>query len=103
MEAIIKTGGKQYSVAKGTKLNIEKLEGKPGDSITFDQVLMVGGDSVKIGAPFVAGAKVVAKILSQGKGQKVIIYKYKRRKGYHKKQGHRQFQTRVEIQEIYGS
>ncbi len=100
MEAIIKTGGKQYTVSKGTKLNIEKLEGQAGDSVTFDQILMVGGDEVKIGTPFVAGAKVSAKILSQGKGEKVTIYKYKRRKGYHKKQGHRQFQTRVEIQEI---
>ncbi len=104
MKAVIQTGGKQYHVSKGDKVIIERLDGDAGAQITFDQVLMVHDDasSIKIGTPYLAGAQVVGKILDQGKAKKIIVYKYKRRKGYHKKQGHRQMQTCVEIQEIRG-
>ena len=100
MQAVIQTGGKQYNVAKGDKLFVEKIPGEAGTQVSFDQVLLVHGDSTKIGAPYVAGAKVTGKIVSQKKGEKVVIYKYKRRKGYHKKQGHRQLLTEVQIEEI---
>lgn len=102
MQAIIKTGGKQYTVSKGLRLLIEKIDGEPGSEVTFDQVLLVDGEKVQIGSPFIAGAKVTGRIVAQGKSKKIIVYKYKRRKGYHKKQGHRQFKTRIEIQEIHG-
>lgn len=103
MQAIIQTGGKQYLVEKGAKIKIEKLEGEAGSAITFDQVLMVTGDTTKIGTPLVSGAKVVGKIIATAKEKKVIVFKYKRRKGYHKTQGHRQTLTQVEIQEIQGA
>jgi len=96
MYAIIKTGGKQYRVAEGDTLRVEKLNVE-GDEVTFDQVLLVGGDEVKIGAPLVEGAKVSASILRQGRAKKIIVFKKKRRKGYHKKQGHRQSYTEVKI------
>ncbi|MDO8518591.1 MAG: 50S ribosomal protein L21 [Deltaproteobacteria bacterium] len=102
LQAIIKTGGKQYIVTKGDKILVEKLGGDAGAEVTFDQVLMVTGDQVKIGAPLVSGAKVAGKILSQEKAKKVIAFKYKRRKGYHKTKGHRQQLTRVEITGIQG-
>ena len=96
MYAIIKTGGKQYRVTEGETLRVEKLnvEGSP---IKFDQVLLVGGDQVKIGVPVVEGASVDAEILRQGRAKKIIVFKKKRRKGYHKKQGHRQAFTEVKI------
>ncbi|MBX7148556.1 50S ribosomal protein L21 [bacterium] len=100
MQAVIQTGGKQYQVSKGSKIVVEKLVGDAGSEVVFDKVLLVTGDSTKVGAPFLSGAKVTGKILSQDKGDKVIVYKFKRRKGYHKKQGHRQLETRVEIQAI---
>ncbi|HBF12335.1 MAG TPA: 50S ribosomal protein L21 [Deltaproteobacteria bacterium] len=103
MQAVIQTGGKQYRVAKGNKILIEKLDGDKGQSITFDQVLLIEGDSVKVGTPLVSGAKVLATVVDQTKGEKVIAYKYKRRKGYHKKKGHRQSLTCVEIKEIHAS
>ena len=98
MYAIIKTGGKQYRVAEGETLRVEKLNAE-GDSNTvkFDQVLLVGGDEVKIGTPIVEGASVDAEILRQGRAKKIIVFKKKRRKGYHKKQGHRQAFTEVKI------
>ncbi|MAD60427.1 MAG: 50S ribosomal protein L21 [Myxococcales bacterium] len=98
MYAIIKTGGKQYRVAEGETLRVEKLNAE-GDSNTvkFDQVLLVGGDEVKIGTPMVEGASVDAEILRQGRAKKIIVFKKKRRKGYHKKQGHRQAFTEVKI------
>lgn len=98
MYAIIKTGGKQYRVAEGETLRVEKLNAE-GDSNTvkFDQVLLVGGDEVKIGTPMVEGASVDAEILRQGRAKKIIVFKKKRRKGYHKKQGHRQAFTEVRI------
>jgi large subunit ribosomal protein L21 len=98
MYAIIKTGGKQYRVAEGETLRVEKLNAE-GDSNTvkFDQVFLVGGDEVKIGTPMVEGASVDAEILRQGRAKKIIVFKKKRRKGYHKKQGHRQAFTEVKI------
>lgn len=101
MFAIIKTGGKQYRVVPDAVLEIEKLEGAPGTRITFPDVLMVGGDGeTRIGAPRVEGARVEAEILTQGRGDKVTIIKKKRRKGYHRKKGHRQHLTSIKITEI---
>ena len=101
MYAIVRTGGKQYQVTSGDRLRVEKLEGKIGDTIELDDVLLVAdGDKVTIGRPVVESAKVVAKIADQGKAKKVIVFKKKRRKGYRLKQGHRQYYTALEIQEI---
>ena len=101
MYAIIVTGGKQYKVAEGDTLFIEKLEANEGDTVTFDQVLAVAkDDGMVIGSPVVEGAKVTASVLKNGKAKKVIVYKYKSKKGYHKKQGHRQPYTKVQISAI---
>ncbi|MFA6376907.1 MAG: 50S ribosomal protein L21 [Candidatus Paceibacterota bacterium] len=99
MLAVIKTGGKQYIVTPGQKLKIEKLEGEAGAAINFDEVLLVEKDDkkVEIGQPTVKGAKVAATIVAQTKGPKVIAYKYKAKKRYHCKKGHRQQLTEVEI------
>lgn len=101
MLAVIKTGGKQYLVSPGQKVKIEKLEGEVGKEIAFPEVLMVENDNnSEIGQPLVLGAKVRAKILQQGKGEKVIAFKYKAKKRYHRKKGHRQLFTEVEITAI---
>ena len=101
MYAVIKTGGKQYRVAAGDKIQIEKLEGKAGDTVNFSEVLMVTKDgSVNIGAPFIAGATVVGEIASQDRGPRVIIFKKRRRKHYRRRNGHRQDLTSVTIREI---
>ena len=101
MYAFIKTGGKQYKVSEGDIVKVEKLDGEVGSSVVLDTVLSVGeGDSITIGTPTVEGAKVMAEIVEQSKGKKVIIFKKKRRQGYTKKQGHRQFFTGLKIQEI---
>jgi large subunit ribosomal protein L21 len=100
MYAVIKTGGKQYRVAAGDKLRVEKLPGNVGDAVTFDQVLMVGGEALKLGRPLVGGAKVEAKILGQGLGKKLIVFKFRRRKNYRRKNGHRQPFTALEITNI---
>lgn len=100
MYAIIETGGKQYIVEAGDKIKVEKLDVKEGDKVTFDKVLFVSGDDAKVGAPFVDGAKVEAKVLAQGKGKKVVVYKYKSKKNERKKNGHRQPYTLVEISGI---
>jgi large subunit ribosomal protein L21 len=101
MYAVIKTGGKQYRVAADQKVQIEKLEGNPGDQIEFTDVLMVSnGSTVDIGAPFVAGATVVAEIASQDRGPHLIIFKKRRRKHYRRRNGHRQDLTSVTIREI---
>ena len=101
MYAIIRTGGKQYQVASGDRLRVEKLAGNVGDSIELDDVLMVvDGDDIKIGQPVVDGAKVSAKIVEQDRAKKVLVYKKKRRKGYEVKNGHRQHFTGLIIQEI---
>lgn len=99
--AIIKTGGKQHKVAVGDKLDVSKIEANEGDQATFDQVLAHGeGDSLVVGTPTVAGATVVAKVLKQFKGEKVLSFKFRRRKGYHRTRGHRQLLTQVEILSI---
>ncbi len=100
MYAIIATGGKQYKVSEGDVIRVEKLGVEVGSTYTFDQVLMVGGDEVKVGEPLVAGATVEASVLEDGKEKKIIVYKYKRKTGYHKKQGHRQPYTKVKIEKI---
>ena len=98
MLAVIKTGGKQYKVSPGNKIKIEKVEGKEGEEITFNQVLLLEKQKkVEIGTPLVKGAKVIGKILQQGKGKKVIILKYKPKTRYKKKTGHRQPFTEIEI------
>ena len=98
MYAIIKTGGKQYRVSNGQALRVEKLDGEVGDALDLEQVLLVGGDGdTRIGTPFLDGAKVGATIKAQGRAKKIIVFKKKRRKGYHKKQGHRQAYTEIEI------
>jgi large subunit ribosomal protein L21 len=97
MYAVIKTGGKQYKVAQGDKLRIEKLPAGVGETVTFDEVLLVGGDALKIGAPFVAGAKVEAKVIAQDRAKKIIVFKFRRRKNYRRKNGHRQPFTALEI------
>ncbi|MGL1931508.1 MAG: 50S ribosomal protein L21 [Desulfotalea sp.] len=101
MYAIVRTGGKQYQVACGDQLRVEKISGNVGDSINLDDVLMVvNGDDVQIGKPVLENAKVVAKIAEQGRGKKIIVFKKKRRKGYRLKQGHRQSYTALKIEEI---
>ena len=103
MFAIIKTGGKQYKVKGGDKIKIEKIEGEIGAKIEFGEVLLLAdedGKEVKIGAPFIDGIKVEGNILRQGRGDKIIIFKYKAKKRYHKKQGHKQDFTEVEITKI---
>ena len=100
MYAVIKTGGKQYRVAAGDKLRVEKLPGNVGDAVTFDQVLLVGGDALKLGKPLVSGAKVEAKIVAQGLGPKIVIFRLRRRKNYRRKKGHRQPFTALEITKI---
>ena len=101
MHAIIVTGGKQYKVAEGDVLFIEKLEAEAGETITFDQVLAVlNGETATFGAPVVEGATVTATVVKNGKGKKIRIFKYNPKKGYHKRQGHRQPYTKVEINKI---
>ena len=103
MYAVIKTGGKQYRVAQGDKLRVEKLAGNVGDTVTLSEVLLVGaGDGVKVGAPLVGGAKVQAKIVAQDKAPQIIIFKFRRRKNYRRKTGHRQPFTALEITGITG-
>lgn len=100
MYAVIKTGGKQYKVSEGEFLKVEKLEGQIGDTIEFAEVLMIGGEKVAIGAPVVAGAMVTARIASQGKDKKILVFKSKRRKGTRKLRGHRQHRTVLKIEKI---
>lgn len=98
MYAVIVTGGKQYKVAQGEYLKIEKLEVATGESVTFDKVLLVAdGDNVNIGAPVVAGAKVTAEVINQGRHDKIRIIKFRRRKHHMKRQGHRQWYTEIKI------
>ncbi len=99
MYAIIATGGKQYKVSEGDIIRVEKLDVEEGSSITFDQVIAVSDEGLKVGSD-VAGASVAATVMEQGRGKKVIVYKYKRKTGYHKKQGHRQAYTKVKIDKI---
>lgn len=101
MHAIIETGGKQYKVAEGDTLFIEKLNAEAGEAVTFDKVLaVVDGDKATFGTPVVEGASVEGKIVKNGKGKKIRIFKYNAKKGYRKRQGHRQPYTKVEIGKI---
>ena len=99
MYAIIATGGKQSKVSEGDVIDVEKLDAQAGDAVKFDEVLAVGGDSLKVGAD-VKGASVSATVMEQGRHKKVVVYRYKRKTGYHKKNGHRQAFTRVKIDSI---
>ncbi|MGD6774357.1 50S ribosomal protein L21 [Sutcliffiella horikoshii] len=100
MYAIIETGGKQIKVEAGQSIYIEKLDGAAGDVVTFDKVLFVGGEDVKVGSPLVAGATVTAKVEKQGRAKKLTVFKYKAKKNYRKKQGHRQPYTKVTVDAI---
>jgi large subunit ribosomal protein L21 len=103
MYAVFKTGGKQYRVEKGDKVRVEKVPGDVGDAVTFDQVLLVSGEGkLALGRPVLGGAKVEAKIVEQGLGRKVVIFKFRRRKNYRRKTGHRQPFTALEITNIVG-
>ena len=103
MYAVVKTGGKQYRITPGEKLKVEQLTAEVGAEVVLDQVLMVGeGDSVRVGQPMVAGAAVKATVLSHGRGEKVGIFKMRRRKHYQKHQGHRQNYTELKIDSIVG-
>ena len=100
MYAVIATGGKQYKVSEGDIIKVEKLDVQAGETYTFDKVLLVSGDDVKVGTPTVSGATVEADVIDTVKGKKIIVYKYKRKTGYHKKNGHRQLYTKVKIDKI---
>ena len=102
MYAVIKTGGKQYRVSEGDRLRVEKLDGNVGSELTFDEVLMLGGAKVAVGSPLVDGASVKAKIVAQDRAKKIIVFKYKRRKNYRRKYGHRQPYTELEITGVKG-
>ena len=100
MYAVIKTGGKQYKVSEGDLVKVEKIDGAVGETVEFDQVLMVGGAEVKLGTPLVPGAKVKAQIVAQEKDTKILVFKSKRRGGSRKKYGHRQPITRLKVAAI---
>ncbi len=101
MYAVVRTGGKQLRVAPGDAVRVEKLDGAVGDRILLEEVLFVGGEGdARIGTPLVEGAKVVGTITAQGRGEKITVFKMKRRKGYRRKAGHRQFYTEVRVDEI---
>jgi large subunit ribosomal protein L21 len=102
MYAVFQTGGKQFRAEPGTRLRIPTLEAEPGDSVTFDHVLVAGdgAEKVQVGTPVVDGASVKAEVIRHGRGDKVIVFKRKRRKGYRKKQGHRQNFTEIRVEEV---
>ncbi|MCX5853551.1 MAG: 50S ribosomal protein L21 [Deltaproteobacteria bacterium] len=101
MYAVIKTGGKQHKVSEGDVLSVEKINGNKGDTVSFDEVLMVAKDGkINVGTPYLDGVKVVGEIMEQTKDRKITVFKMKRRKGFHKKTGHRQKLTRMKIREI---
>ncbi|ACV58829.1 50S ribosomal protein L21 [Alicyclobacillus acidocaldarius] len=101
MYAIVETGGKQYKVSQGDTLVVEKLEGEVGSEIVLDKVLLVQNEGqVQVGSPYLQGAKVVAKVVEHGRGEKIIVFKYKPKKNYHKKQGHRQPYTKLTVESI---
>ncbi len=101
MYAVIKTGGKQYRISEGDVLRIEKRDAEPGQEIVLDQVLLVGeGDTVEVGSPYLANVRVRAEVLAQRKSKKIVVLKFKRRKNYRRKQGHRQLYTGIRIKAI---
>lgn len=100
MYAIIETGGKQYKVEKGDRVRVEKLDAEAGSEVSFDAMLTASGKTIKVGKPFVKGVKVTGKVLEQGKDKKIIVFKYKSKKNYRKKQGHRQPYSLIEITDI---
>ena len=100
MYAIIKTGGKQIQVSVGDEIYIEKLNVEEGETVTFEEVVMIGGEATKVGTPLVEGATVVGEVERHGRGRKIVVFKYKPKKGYKRKQGHRQPYTKVVIKEI---
>lgn len=104
MYAIVQTGGKQYRIQPGDVLEVERLSADEGSTVELDQVLMVGdGDNVQVGAPLVTGAKVVAEVLGEEKGEKILVFRYKRKVRYRRHTGHRQTYTRIRINEIVGA
>lgn len=101
MYAIVETGGKQYKVSQGDTIVVEKLDGEVGSDIVLDKVLLVQNEGkVQVGSPYIEGAKVVAKVVEHGRGKKIIVFKYKPKKNYHKKQGHRQPYTKLTVESI---
>lgn len=100
MYAVIQTGGKQVRVTEGQEIFVERLDVAEGEQFTFDDVLMVGGEKVLIGTPNIVGAKVLATVIKHGRGKKIIVFKYKRRKNYRRKQGHRQAYTKLVVEQI---
>ena len=101
MYAVIQTGGKQYKVSPGEMVKVEKLQGKAGDPVTFEKVLMTSdGENINVGAPYLSETKVQGRIARQGRDRKILVFKYKRRKDYRKKQGHRQSFTLVKVDDI---
>lgn len=100
MYAIIETGGKQVKVEEGQTIYVEKVEAANGENVTFDKVLVVGGEDTKVGAPYVDGASVTAKVDKQDRGRKVTVFKYKPKKNYKRKQGHRQPYTKLTVEKI---
>ena len=104
MFAVIETGGKQYRVAEGETVHIEKLDGAVGDNVQFDQVLLVGeGENVSVGQPIVSGATVAGEIVEHGKAKRLVVFKFKRRKDYRRRNGHRQHYTAVKITSVAAS
>jgi large subunit ribosomal protein L21 len=103
MYAVVRTGGRQFRVAQGESVRVEKLPGEVGDSVELSEVLLIGdGDEPRVGAPLVAGARVVGTIVAQGKAAKLTMFKMKRRKGYRRKYGHRQRYTEIRVERIEG-
>ena len=103
MFAVIESGGKQHRVEEGEVLRLEKLAAGPGETVTFDRVLLIAeGDDIKVGTPFVDGGEVTAEVVGEGRGEKITVIKFKRRKNYHRKQGHRQSYTEVRVTGIRG-
>jgi large subunit ribosomal protein L21 len=100
--AVIQSGNRQYRVAEGDLIKVDKLPGKPGDSVEFGKVLLIGGDETKFGKPTLSGAKVTGEIVRQGRAEKLIVFKFKRRKKYRRKNGHRQDFTEVKITGVSG-
>jgi len=104
MYAVIRTGGKQYTVREGDTLDVERLPHEPGSTIAIDEVLLLGeGATVKAGTPYVPGARVLCDVVEHGKGEKIIVFKYKNKTRYRRKRGHRQLYTRLAVKEIVGA